>query len=218
MSSFATAAFWRKNKTVLLIALLAVFYTVGILGLLAESTRRQFLGLSFMNLVISFVVLILSRKTKLFQFLLYLMLCFIVGMAVEWIGIHTGWLFGDYAYGNNLGAKWQGVPWIIGINWGVLSVCTCSVAYYIQLKPFQKAICSAALMTLLDFFIEPVAVASDYWHWNTPEIPVFNYICWFVIAVPLHWIYFKSKLAEQNKVAVGLCCMLLVFFLVLNFR
>jgi len=46
-------------------------------------------------------------------------LCFWTGMAVEWIGVHTGSLFGDYYYGINMGFKLDGIPYLIGSNWAV---------------------------------------------------------------------------------------------------
>jgi len=218
MNKLSLTYWWKEHQAVILIAFLVIFHTVGIIGLQLDNYRETFLGLSFMNLVISFAILVISRKTKKQLFYVFLFLCFLTGMVVEWIGIHTGWLFGDYAYGENLGVKFYGVPWIIGINWGVLSVCACTIAGYLPWKTPYLAVCSALLMTLLDFLLEPVAIESDYWRWNTPEIPIYNYICWFLIAVPLHFVYFRWKLREQNSVPIALFIILGLFFVILNFR
>ena len=199
-----------------LITFLVIFHLVGIIGLNVETQREIFLGLSFFNLLISFLILVISRETKKQLFYVFLFVCFLAGMAAEWTGIHTGWLFGDYVYGENLGIKLYGVPLIIGINWGILSVCACTIAGYLPWKMPYQALFSALLMTLLDFLLEPVAIKSGYWHWNTPEIPVYNYICWFLIAVPLHLLYFKWKLHEQNRVAIALFIILVLFFMILN--
>jgi putative membrane protein len=124
-NQFLTIA--KQYKEVILISILVIFYTVGIFGLTNETTRDLFLPMSFMNLLLSFVIMILSRKTNKLYFVLSLSLTFLVGMTAEWIGIHTGYLFGEYYYGENLGTKMDGVPLIIGINWGILSVCSCNV-------------------------------------------------------------------------------------------
>lgn len=208
----------KRYVEMTLIAILVIFYTVGVTGLLLQAHRDAFLGLSSMNLLLSFFVLLLARKTKKPLFTLFLFLCFLTGMAVEWIGIHTGWLFGDYAYGANLGTKFDGVPLIIGINWGILSVVTCTVAAYFNWKPIFKALFSALLMMALDILIEPVAIDSDYWQWHSTNIPVFNYVCWYLIALPLHFVYFRWKLDEQNKVSIALFVIMVLFFVVLNFR
>jgi putative membrane protein len=209
--------FFKQYATQILIAILIIFHTVGLVGLSMPAYREQFLELSFMNLMLSFVVLIASRKEQMNRFLLFLGICFITGMAVEWIGIHTGLLFGDYQYGSNLGVKLAGVPLIIGVNWGVLSVSACTISELFRLKVIPSAILSAALMTGLDFLIEPVAIVSDYWTWNSSEIPFFNYLCWFLIAIPLHYVYFRWKLVEKNKVAIALFIILALFFIILNF-
>lgn len=209
--------FFKQYATQILIAILIIFHTVGLVGLSMPAYREQFLELSFMNLMLSFVVLIASRKEQMNRFLLFLGICFITGMAVEWIGIHTGLLFGDYQYGSNLGVKLAGVPLIIGVNWGVLSVSACTISGLFRLKVIPSAILSAALMTGLDFLIEPVAILSDYWTWNSSEIPLFNYLCWFLIAIPLHYVYFRWKLVEKNKVAIALFVILSLFFIILNF-
>jgi putative membrane protein len=209
--------FFKQYATQILIAILIIFHTVGLVGLSMPAFREQFLELSFMNLMLSFVVLIASRKEQMNRFLIFLGICFITGMAVEWIGIHTGLLFGDYQYGSNLGVKLAGVPLIIGVNWGVLSVSACTISELFRLKVIPSAILSAALMTGLDFLIEPVAIVSDYWTWNSSEIPFFNYLCWFLIAIPLHYVYFRWKLVEKNKVAIALFIILALFFIILNF-
>lgn len=215
-NQFLTIA--KQYKEVILISILVIFYTVGIFGLTNETTRDLFLPMSFMNLLLSFVIMILSRKTNKLYFILFLSLTFLVGMTAEWIGIHTGYLFGEYYYGENLGTKMDGVPLIIGINWGILSVCCCNVtSIFIKKSIWLSSFVSAFLMMLLDVLIEPVAITSDYWHWDSLNIPLYNYFCWFAVALPLHFLYFKWKLGEQNKVTIALFGILVMFFSILNF-
>ena len=215
-NQFLTIA--KQYKEAILISILVIFYTVGIFGLTNETTRDLFLPMSFMNLLLSFVIMILSRKTNKLYFVLFLSLTFLVGMTAEWIGIHTGYLFGEYYYGKNLGTKMDGVPLIIGINWGILSVCCCNVtSIFIKKSIWLSSFVSAFLMMLLDVLIEPVAITSDYWHWDSLNIPLYNYFCWFAVALPLHFLYFKWKLGEQNKVTIALFGILVMFFSILNF-
>lgn len=209
--------FWEAQKTWILIAILVIFHLVGLVGLLSDAYRDSFLKLSFMNLALSFVVLLLSRKRNVKPFYWFLIICFFTGMIAEMIGIHTGILFGEYYYGENLGAKVNGVPFIIGINWGILSLGACSVvSRFFNVNLLLSVFLSALIMTLLDVLIEPVAIQSDYWHWKTPSIPLKNYLSWFFISVPLHYLYFKWKLDEQNKVSIALFFIMVAFFLILN--
>lgn len=206
-----------RFKTTILITVLIIFYTVGIVGLSIEAYRESFLALSFMNLALSFVILLIGRFKQTSSFYGFIVFAFLLGMLVEWIGVHTGILFGDYKYGENLGFKLFEVPFIIGINWVMLTLISAAVVQYIKWHWILKAISAAFLMLVLDILIEPVAINSDYWIWNG-EIPLSNFVTWFIIALLLQLVYFKFKLAEKNKVAVSLYLLQLLFFLILNLQ
>ena len=204
-----------RYKTTILIAVLVIFYMVGVVGLSLESYRSSFLELSFMNLALSFTLLLIGRNNHSKGFYTFAFFAFTIGMTVEWIGVHTGLLFGDYFYGENLGFKIVEVPFIIGINWLMLTMISASVAQYAKFHWLIKSVLAALLMLVLDLLIEPVAIKSDYWTWNG-EIPISNFVTWFIIALVLQLVYFKFKLAEKNKVAVSLYFLQFLFFLILN--
>lgn len=205
----------NRYKISILIVVLIIFYLVGIVGLSLEAHREDFIELSFMNLSLSFTILLLGRTKHSKGFYGFVLFAFLVGMSVEWIGVHTGVLFGDYTYGENLGFKIYEVPFIIGINWVMLTIISASVVQYTKLHWLIKTVFAALLMLVLDVLIEPVAITSDYWTWNG-EIPISNFVTWFIIAFVLQWVYFKFKLAEKNKVAVSLYFLQFIFFLILN--
>lgn len=204
--------FTKKYKEQLLIAILIIFYSVGTLGILTNEYKNEFLTLSPYNLILSFIILLLSRKKDFYRFFFFLAFTFLIGMIVEYIGTSTGLLFGDYFYGDNLGFKLKNVPFVIGLNWGILIVTTSSLINRIKISVYFKIIISALLMTLFDVLVEPVAIESDFWHWKNEEIPFFNYLCWFLISLPLQTIYFKFRLVESNKVFDALFIILVLFF------
>ena len=206
----------KTNRSKLLLLILVIFYTVGTVGLLLPEKKEYFLSLSFFNLTLSFVILILARKKNLFLFFIFLIICFLVGFSAELIGTRTGWLFGSYYYGNNLGYKIYGVPLVIGLNWGILIVTSASIANLFKFSNTFKVILSVLLMILLDYLMEPVAIKSDFWHWKNETIPIYNYISWGLIALPLQIIYFKFKIVETNIVFNALFIILSMFFIILN--
>lgn len=206
----------RQLIEIALISFLLIFYSVGTTGILLPESRSWFLDLSFLNLLLSFGVIIIGRRTKQALFLGFLLICFIVGMSAEWIGTKTGLLFGEYSYGENLGPKLWGVPWVIGLNWGILVVTAASLIAKLKLPVLFSALMGAALMTLMDVLMEPVAIASDYWSWHTEKIPIYNYICWFGVSLPLHYLYYRLEMVESNKIFDLLFCILTLFFLILN--
>lgn len=206
--------YFQRYKTYFFIALLIIFYSVGLVGLNSDS-RDYFLSLSFFNLALSFGILLLARVQHNLKFYAFVVFAFFFGMSVEWLGVHTGFLFGDYVYGESLGQKWYGVPLIIGVNWIMLTMISASVMQLLKINWFLKAIGGACLMLLLDILIEPVAIVSDYWHWNG-EIPISNFFGWIIIAFVLQTFYFGAKLAEPNKVGISLYIIQVIFFLTLN--
>jgi putative membrane protein len=204
-----------KYKELLLLGILLIFYAVGTVGILSDQ-RDWFLSLSPFNLLLSFVCLLLSYKRLSFSLGITIFIAAGIGFLAELIGVHTGFLFGDYWYGENLGTKLFEVPLIIGVNWAMLSLI--STAFFLNSKQsiWVKALFSASVMTALDVIMEPVAMQSDFWQWAGGQIPIYNYVCWWVIGYLVHLILYKHRLHEQNKVSVGLFFILILFFLILN--
>lgn len=191
---------------------LLILYVVGAVGMSFPKTRPWFIELSALNLLVSFIGLLISRKQDFTKFILFLFFAFTIGMTVEIIGVHTGFLFGNYTYGKALSIKWFGVPLIIGLNWGILTVTSSSIIHRFEFPRLIQVILSALLMVLFDYILEPVAVSLDYWQWKNGTIPPYNYISWFGVSLFLQWLYQKMRLPESNKVAESLFLMMFIFF------
>lgn len=93
---------YAQNET-FWIVLISIFFAVGIVGISLPEYRDTLVPLSSLHLLLTFVVLRYSRKTKKGKFFLFAFLIFVVGMLVEAIGTNSGWLFGEYQYGETLG-------------------------------------------------------------------------------------------------------------------
>ena len=201
-----------KRREIILSGILVVFYTVGIVGTHISVYKDSFFSLSYFNLLLSFVVLILARNDKNKVFWGFLGFAFFIGMLAEWIGVHTGLLFGDYHYGKNLGYKVVDVPLVIGINWAMLTVVSSSLVSKLNSNNLIKILISAFVMTLFDAIMEPVAISSDFWLWKEGVIPFYNYVCWFIISLILQAVYYRFKLVESNKVHDLLFLCMTIFF------
>lgn len=199
-----------------LIFILLILHLVGISGILVPQTKSLVLSLSFLNLLIGFCLLLVSVFKNKYSFLFFMGIAFVFGFGSELIGVHTGLLFGNYTYGSNLGPKLFAVPLIIGINWGVLSVTSASLTESFKINNFIKATLNSLIMVLFDFLMEPVAMKSDFWAWQNDDIPIYNFICWFLISLILQLIYLFFFKFETNKVFKALFLIQLVFFLLLN--
>jgi putative membrane protein len=165
---------------------------------------------------LSFLVLLLSRSSYGNKFWGFIALAFFTGMLAEWIGVHTGLLFGDYKYGPVLGPKVFAVPVIIGINWAMLSIVSAAMLKKLKLNFYLEVILAAILMVFLDFLMEPVAIKLHFWNWKNNQIPLCNYVCWLLVSLLIQIAYRKWRLNEANNVAIALFFYIIAFFSILN--
>jgi putative membrane protein len=200
-----------------LILVLVILHLVGIVGILIPQTRNLVLPLSAINLFLGFIVILLSERKNFTGLLVFSLIAFLIGYGSELIGVHTGALFGNYWYGDNLGLKLMEVPLIIGINWGVLAITSASITQKFMDNIFIKIGVNSLLMVFFDFVMEPVAMKSDFWSWENDVIPLYNYVCWFFVAIILQIIYLNFFKTSSNKVLNTLFIIQLLFFTILNF-
>ncbi len=163
-------------------AMLGLNHLIGLIGL-HSSSSELFSGLTWLNLLISLLVLIWMRgKPDMKQFFFYVF-AFSIGMAVEILGVNTGWPFGEYHYPPVLGLQWMGVPLIIGGNWLLLSLAVSGIARLFSRNAIAGPLLAAALMAFADFLLEPFAIRHGLWVWHGQiHPPLQNYLAWFVTA------------------------------------
>ena len=198
------------------IGLLLLFHLVGIGGLYLETSRSLFLSLTPFNLVLTTVVFIWANENYSRKFLLLSGLIFLIGFGVEVAGVHTGWLFGAYNYGSPLGAKLFDVPLTIGLNWLVLAFAARSIIATRVKNGLALAVGSATLMTLLDFIIEPVAIKLDFWHWVENNIPLQNYLMWWITSFVIQLLLNAFSAKIQPRLGAVVFGVQTLFFGVLN--
>ena len=193
----------------------------GWLGMSWSWSRPLFVALTPLNLIVSAYFLTRFQVThgaERLRFWRFFGLAAGVGYLVEVLGVQTGLIFGAYTYGDVLGWKILGVPPLIGLNWAVLTI-VCGTL--IDRLPFGNGIKSgltATALMLMDMLIEPIAVHFGWWTWAAPEIPVQNYVAWFLIALGLAHLFFRSDFSKQNPFALFLLIGQVFFFIALNLR
>ncbi len=220
------------SKIQIATAVTVLFHTVGIVGILFFKSDL-IIRCTPLNLLLSFALLIWTQQEKNIFFWIFAATVFIIGFSVEVVGVNTGWLFGNYNYGNVLGSKLFQVPFIISINWFIIIFC-CGISTQTLLqriiKPLEatpaapsftlKTIAvisdAATLAVLFDWLMEPVAVKLGFWQWGGGNIPLYNYICWYIISLLLLLLFHWCRFPKQNKFAVNLLLIQIMFFLLLR--
>lgn len=203
-----------KKYPVELIAILTIwlFQASGAIGI-SIGYLEWFTTKTPLNLGLMFFLLIVTYPLNTPKRWYFFFVFFVAGLVVEWVGVKYGFLFGQYAYGANLGAKMDGVPWLIGFNWSMLVLATGAITNAILRNKIVRALVGGALMVVLDFFMEVAAPVFDFWEFEGGIAPVKNYIMWFLIAFILHVIYQQSGIHGKTKFAAHLYISQLVFFI-----
>ncbi len=206
--------FINRQKTIII--LLAIFYSVGVAGMLLPTTQYYFLQLTPFALLLSFFVLAMSdesqQRGKLIAYLLFI---YVTSYVVEVVGVHTGWLFGAYSYGDNLGVKLWDTPLIIGANWFFLLYTTAAIFEKTNLSTSLKILFASSSMLVYDIVMEQVAPTLDMWSWKHVDVPFQNYFTWFLIAVAFHIGLKLLKIKIKNELALAILLCQFIFFVLL---
>jgi putative membrane protein len=115
------------------------------------------------------------------------------GFAAEVIGVHTGYPFGDYAYGSALGPRLLGVPLVVALAWTMLAWPAALVARRMVTRPLARVAVGAWALASWDLFLDPQMVAAGAWRWTdvgphlpgVGDVPLTNYAGWLLVAVLL---------------------------------
>ncbi|MEO3404056.1 carotenoid biosynthesis protein [Mucilaginibacter sp. CAU 1740] len=207
-----------SNKTRICVIVILLFHLVGLIGFIIPSLIVLFMALVHWHLLLMLGVIIYSHDERDNRFFLFALIIATAGFIAECVGVHTGWLFGNYNYGGTLGSKLFEVPLMIGVNWFLLIYATGVTLKRSRIgNKYLRVIIGAVILTLLDVLIEPIAIRFDYWHWTGGIIPIKNYLCWFLVSAVLLFIFERFDFKRQSIVAAVLFVTQFVFFAVLNF-
>jgi putative membrane protein len=222
-----------NNKLKLSQGLAILFHVCGCIGILFTPYREWFIAHTPLNLLLMFLLLIWNQEGKEAGFIIFLLISFMVGMGTEMIGVNTGKLFGCYRYGTVMGPKLNGVPWLIGVNWFVVTYSSGIIMHKLlerlrekyaaagehlstSLAKWSFIVDGALLAVLFDWVMEPVAMKLGFWHWEGEQIPFFNYLTWFVISIFLMLLFRTLRFNKDNHFAIHLFIIQTLFFIIIR--
>jgi len=185
---------------------------------ISYGNKDFFLAFTPVNLFISFVLLIVNQNQLESNELKTISIIFLIGMICEILGVNYGLIFGDYVYLDNLGFKILGVPILIGFNWIILTLITGSLSSLFSSNVYYSVFLGAIFMILLDLLIEPVAPLLGFWVFDNEQVPVQNYIGWFVIGLVTQYLFQKYFKDKEYTFSLHLLAANTIFFLFLNLQ
>jgi len=207
----------RFSKVLIIKIIIAVYYAVGVAGLILPATSALFQRLVPLTLISSIVVLLAFHSKWEKKHVWVFAGIALLGFLVEVLGIATGLVFGEYAYGNSLGFKILGTPPIIGINWLLLTYSVYGILENTRISAVEKTLAGALMLVGFDIVLEPVAIALDMWSWGGEVVPLQNYVAWFVISIVFLGMMHLAKVRTNNPLAAFMFFVQLAFFISLNF-
>ena len=194
-----------------------LFHICGMIGI-SYGNKEFFLAFTPINLLVSFVLLLINQKRLNGIELKSVFLIFIIGMASEILGVNYGLIFGDYAYLDNLGVKILGVPVLIGFNWIILTFITGSLSSLFLKNKYMSVLLGAIFLILLDLLMEPVAPLLGFWIFDLPTVPLQNYMGWFAVGIITHSIYQFTISEKEFTYSINLLIVNAIFFAFLNYQ
>lgn len=207
----------KLNKTIICSIFMVLFHLVGLYGFLNSDLEVLFMALVPYHLLLMLALLVISTGDFSPNIRIFAIIVYLAGFFIEVIGVNTGLIFGSYTYGEALGLKLFSTPLLIGVNWLILVYCAGVFLEQFKLKSgFVFSLLGALILLSLDFLIEPIAIRFDYWSWAGGQIPLQNYLGWYVFAFLLFSIFRVLDFKKENKAAIVLLFAQTVFFLALN--
>jgi bisanhydrobacterioruberin hydratase len=202
-----------KNRV--LITVIVVWYIGGIIGFLIPFLKPLFQQLTPFGMIMTAILLMYFHEPKNLKNWLFFLIVIMVSFVAEMIGVNTQFLFGHYEYGIALGFKLWNTPLVIGLNWFVLIYCISALTKVIRDRWYFPLV-GASAMVVFDWIMEPGAIATGMWSWIDGNIPLKNYMDWFLISGFLFLMVRILKLEFNNRIAGLLFAMQVVFFIALN--
>lgn len=207
----------EQNKVRWAIGIIWLFHISAIIGI-ALGHFQWFIEKTPLNLIIFLVLFFWVYPIHTAKRLLAFLIFFLGGILAEWLGINYGVLFGNYEYGNNLGPKLDGVPYLIGALWALLTFVCAGIVDYLPISKNLKILCAALLMVVLDFFMEQSAHLLDFWTFEGNLASYPNYITWFLLALVLQLILRTLDIKGNRLFSMHIYLSQLVFFLFFYLR
>lgn len=164
------------------------------------------------TLLFTCFVFLIHQPSSDIKFIYSFFLIAFLGYIIEVIGTKTGFLFGNYSYGNGLGFKLLDVPLIISINWAMLICAGIIAVSKIFDNKFIVISVTALVVTFIDLIIEQVAHKLDFWEFNGGLPGLHNYLGWIGVVFFTSYIFYPSIIKGDKKVSSIVLILQIIFF------
>jgi putative membrane protein len=191
-------------------------YVVGVIGHLLEPTRNIMLALTPLTLLFTGGLVLYAAIRDNPELIRWSIFTYLFTFIFELFGVKTGYIFGNYSYGDVLIPQIWETPLIIGFNWVLVILGSIKISKRIINKPVFIILAAPVFAVLFDFILEPVAVKLGYWNWENGIIPLQNYLAWYVISFLFTSYFVILKIKIRNRLVIHYYLIQIGFFMILN--
>lgn len=197
--------------------ILVVLFFAGFFFHLLPYTREIVMSItdSFLLVTNALVLYFVFREYFSLKLLLWGAGTFLITFLLEFLGVQSGLVFGSYHYGDTMIMQVGNVPIIIALNWMILILATYSIVFGLIGNIWISPFLSSLLIVLFDIILEPVAIKLDYWQWLGNEVPLQNYIAWYLISLFFSMALSILNIKVESKILKWYFYLQTIFFLLL---
>ncbi|MCX7878866.1 MAG: carotenoid biosynthesis protein, partial [Ignavibacteria bacterium] len=162
-------------------------FPVGLVIMLNSYTEYLWTTSLFISIQALVTLILLITQYGVSSALLCFGACSFFSFIIEYIGLSSGFPFGKYSYSGILQPMLAGVPIAIVFAWFVLVVNSLlSLGNLHSVKFYITVFLSSVMVMSVDLMLEPFAsFINRFWIWENEEIPLQNFISWFISSLIL---------------------------------
>ncbi|MGY1618095.1 carotenoid biosynthesis protein [Geodermatophilus sp. SYSU D00691] len=90
-------------------------------------------------------------------------------LVFEAVGLATGFPYGSYTYGDVLGPRLLGVPFLVPLAWLMMAWPSWVLAARLARRPAVRVPVAAGVFAAWDVVLDPQMVQAGYWTWAHPS-------------------------------------------------
>lgn len=187
---------------------LILIYVSGAIGFVFRPDF--FLPFTPFTLLFTSFVFIIYQPIRNTPYLFWFFVVAIIGYLAEAAGIATGYVFGNYSYGETLGYKILGVPLTISLNWALLLGAAVAVSATIVKERWQLALIASLMVTLIDVLMEQLAPKLNFWLFEGGMAGIHNYVGWLLVSFMAS--YLAVPVFKKGHAGVSLIVLILQLY------
>jgi putative membrane protein len=213
----------QKNKNLLLAIAVSIFLITGAFFMVNVPLVAEYSTISAINVVLFAVPSFraLGRWLGIKKALIFIVVLGIYALAIESMGLLTGFPYGDFFYNDLLGSRLFGVvPWTVAFAWTPLILATLAVVGRTIKSKVWRIAAMAALLTLIDLVLDPGAVFLEFWYFSAGgvyyNVPWTNFAGWLfsgaIGAVICESLLARFKPEKPAPVQLTISCFYILVF------